>query len=130
MKIINQAKKVFLTSSVVFLLPLLASASGTELKDPLQLGEDALPTLAGRFIQTALGISGVLALIAFIYGGILYMLAGVDPKNVDKGKGLMKYAVIGLVIIFASYAVVNFLLKDVLQVPTTSGADDKSTWFQ
>lgn len=65
-------------------------------------------------INLALGISGVLLLIAFIYGGILYMLAGIDPKNVEKAKNIMKYAVMGLAIIFLSYAIVSFLLTSVL----------------
>jgi len=115
-KIISKIKKVFfLTVWGLWLSPLAALAEPA-LEDPLQL-KGGLPELANRFIQTALGISGVLALLAFIYGGILYLLAGVNPKNVEKGKELMKYAVIGLVIIFASYAIVNFLLSTVLQVP-------------
>jgi len=107
-------------ASGFLLLPTLALAA-TQLGDPLSLGSNPLPTLANRFITAALGISGVLALVAFVYGGILYMLAGVNPKNVEKGKDLMKYAVIGLFVIFSSYAIVNFLLQTVLKVPATAG---------
>lgn len=107
-------------SAALLLLPALASAV-TPLEDPLNLGPNPLPALANRLITAALGIAGVLALIAFIYGGILYLLAGVNPKNVEKGKDLMKYAVIGLFVIFSSYAVVNFLLKSVFVVPQSAG---------
>lgn len=90
----------------------------TEIKDPLGLDKgNQIPALANRLITAALGISGVLALLAFVYGGILYMLAGVNPKNVEKGKEIMKYAVMGLFVIFSSYAVINFFLKTVLGVP-------------
>ncbi|MFA5020743.1 MAG: pilin [Patescibacteria group bacterium] len=117
-QITARIKKIFFLIIWCCCLSPLAVLASPKLTDPLQLGEnDPLPVLANRFIQTALGISGVLALLAFIYGGILYMLAGVNPKNVEKGKELMKYAVIGLFIIFASYAIVNFLLSTVLQVP-------------
>lgn len=101
----------------LFVLPLIVNA-GVKLTDPLGIneGEGAIPKLANRFISTALGLSGVLALVAFIYGGILYMLAGVNPKNVEKGKELMKYAVIGLFVIFSAYAVINYLLTAVLLI--------------
>lgn len=112
-------KKIFsfIIISGILLLPAIAGAA-TALDDPLRLPKDdsAIPLLANRFIQAALGISGVLALIAFVYGGVLYMLSGVNPKNVEKGKDIMKYAVIGLFVIFASYAVINFFLTNVLQV--------------
>ena len=101
---------------MLLILPAVASADGVTLGDPLKLGDNPIPTLVARFISAALGLSGVLALIAFIYGGILYMLAGVNPKNVEKGKEMMKYAIMGLAIIFSSYAIITFFLKTVLQV--------------
>lgn len=100
------------------------SAAGSQtnnqatIEDPLGLKKgNPIPELANRLITVALGISGVLALLAFVYGGILYMLAGVNAKNVEKGKEVMKYAVMGLFVIFSSYAIINFFLKTVLQVP-------------
>lgn len=98
-------------------LPLIVSAEGVKLEDPLGLpGDNPVPELANRFITAALGVSGVLALIAFIYGGVLYLLSGVDKGYVPKGKEIMKYAIFGLVIIFSAYAVITFFLKNVLQV--------------
>lgn len=90
---------------------------GIAIGDPLSLGKEPIPALANRLITVALGISGVMALLAFVYGGILYMLAGVNEKNVAKGKEVMKYAVMGLFVIFSSYAIINFFLKNVLGVP-------------
>lgn len=93
------------------------SSQSTALSDPLNLNKkNPIPDLANRLILVGLSLSGVMALMAFIYGGILYMLAGVNPKNVEKGKEVMKYAVMGLFIIFSSYAIVNFFLKAVLGI--------------
>jgi hypothetical protein len=94
------------------------SGGSVQIKDPLNLpgGTAAIPKLANNLISVALGLSGVLALIAFIYGGIMYLLAGIDAKNVQKGKDAMKWAVIGLFLIFSSYAIVYFLLSDVLGI--------------
>jgi hypothetical protein len=66
--------------------------------------------MANRLITTALGISGVLALLAFIYGGILWMVPfGDQTGNIRKGKQMMVWAILGLVVIFGSNAVINFI---------------------
>jgi type IV secretory pathway VirB2 component (pilin) len=62
-----------------------------------------------NIIDAALGISGVLALIAFVYGGILWMVSRGDQAMVSKGKNVMIWAVWGLVVIFASYAILEFV---------------------
>jgi hypothetical protein len=90
------------------------ASEGVEIVDPLNLGDNPIPNLANRLIQTALGLTGILALLSFIYGGILYMLVGVNPDNVKKGKEVMKWSVVGLFIIFSSYAILNFILGTVL----------------
>lgn len=89
-----------------------------KLQDPLGVTnpDNPIPELANRLIQTALGFSGVLALLAFIYGGILYLTAGLDSNNVKKAKDVMKWAVIGLMIIFLSSPIVFFILETVLRV--------------
>jgi hypothetical protein len=101
---------------VVGIMTATAVLAGVTIEDPLELGNDAVNTLATRLITAALGVSGVLALLAFIYGGIMYLLAGVNPEYVKKGKEAMKWAVIGLLVIFSSYAVINFILTEVFKV--------------
>jgi hypothetical protein len=93
-----------------------ALANVVPITDPLGLGDNAVNELAARLVQAALGLSGVLALLAFIYGGIMYLLAGVNPEFVKKGKETMKWAVIGLLVIFSSYAIINFILTQVFKV--------------
>lgn len=92
-----------------------SSNNGIAIKNPLG-GDATIPQLANRFISVALGLSGILALIAFIYGGVMYLTAGINPKNVDTGKKVMIWAVAGLFLIFSSYAIVNFILKDILGI--------------
>ncbi len=87
------------------------------LVDPLGLNKaQPIADLAKRLIMTTLGLVGVLALLAFIYGGVLYMLVGVKADNVKKGKEVMKWAVAGLFLIFSAYAILNFLFTTVLGV--------------
>jgi len=78
-----------------------------QLKNPL--GDVTYQDVAGKIVQTALGMSGVLALIAFIWGGISWMTSGGDTSKIKKGKDMMIWAVAGIVIIFGSYAILNLV---------------------
>jgi hypothetical protein len=55
-----------------------------------------------------LGIVGSLALLIFIYGGVLFLFSGGNSEQIEKGKKALAGAVIGLIIVFASYLIVYF----------------------
>lgn len=65
--------------------------------------------IVNNVITTTLGISGVLALIAFIYGGITWMTSQGNSAKVEKGKNMMIWAVAGLLIIFAAYSIITLI---------------------
>lgn len=65
--------------------------------------------LVGRIINVLLGILGSLALVMIMYGGVLFMIAGGNADRKKKSIGMMVWAVLGIVIIFSSYAVINFV---------------------
>jgi hypothetical protein len=46
-----------------------------------------------------------------IYGGYLYMTAQGNEDQVEKGKDVIKNAVIGIVIIFLAYTITNFVIS-------------------
>jgi Type IV secretion system pilin len=70
----------------------------------------SVPKLIGNIINAALGVVGSLALIMFIYGGFVWMLAAGNEQAVEKGRNILMWAAIGLVVIFASYSLVNFVI--------------------
>lgn len=88
-----------------------SSGDTVELCNPLGDNEPTIPELIGRVIKAALGIVGSLALVMFIYGGITWMTAAGNSEQVTKGKGIIVWAAIGLVVIFASYALVHFVIQ-------------------
>jgi type IV secretory pathway VirB2 component (pilin) len=65
----------------------------------------------GQIIDIVLGVLGVLLVILIIYAGFLWMTSQGDKDKVTKAKGIIMQAVIGLVIIFAAYALANFVLS-------------------
>jgi PKD repeat protein len=72
-------------------------------------------TTAREFILNvtnfALGFLGLIAVIIIIYGGVLYLTATGREEQAGKGKKSIMYAVIGLLLIMGSYALVNTILQ-------------------
>ncbi len=60
--------------------------------------------------NTILYIVGIIAVVMLIIGGIKYLLSGGDSKKVTDAKNTVLYAIIGLVIAFLAFAIVNFVI--------------------
>jgi hypothetical protein len=74
------------------------------------LGETDPNILIGKVIRAVLGLVGSLALVMFIYGGFTWMTAAGSSEKVTKGKNIIIWATIGLIVIFSAYALVKFVL--------------------
>ena len=64
-----------------------------------------------RVTNTILYIVGIIAVIMLIIGGIRYVVSGGDAKKVTDAKNTILYAIIGLVICFLAFAIVNFVIS-------------------
>lgn len=53
---------------------------------------------------------GVLALVGFIYGGILYASSGGNPEQVKKAKTIFTNVVIGVIAFGGMFALLNFIV--------------------
>lgn len=105
-----------------------ASASGAsqtyKLTNPLGEGQEDLRVIAGKVINTFLGIVGALALLVFVYAGLTYLIAGGNDQMVTKAKSTMKYGVIGVFLIMFSYAVTDsFVTLWTQDLPTSQSTD-------
>lgn len=74
--------------------------------------------IIGRVIQTLLGFVGLIAFILVIYAGFLWMTAGGSEEKVKKAKEILRNAVIGMAIVFSSYAITEFVLRQITQGTT------------
>lgn len=61
-------------------------------------------------VNVALYMIGVIAVIMIIYAGILYITAAGDAGKLAKAKTAIIWAVVGLVVVILSYAIVNFVI--------------------
>ena len=69
------------------------------------LGTTDIPTILGRLINTFLGLVGAIALLSFVYAGVMYMTSAGGEKGITKAKDTMKYSAIGIAIIIFAYAI-------------------------
>jgi hypothetical protein len=88
------------------------SSGGTvKLADVSPVGETDVPTIIGNVIKAVLGIIGAVALFMFVYGGILLLSSGGRQDQIKKGKDVLIWAIIGIAVILASYALVEFIIS-------------------
>lgn len=62
------------------------------------------------------GIIGALALVMFVYGGIIWITASGNPEKVKQGMGIFMSAVIGLIIVFSAYMIVKYFGSNILNI--------------
>ncbi len=74
-------------------------------------GKGDIIGVVGTIIDLVLGYLGLVFLVLTIYGGLIWMTAGGNPENVKKAKSLITNAVIGLLIIFASYGIAHLVFS-------------------
>jgi hypothetical protein len=87
-----------------------ASAAATAGAAGVTSGETNLPKLIGNFIGAALGLLGVILVCIIIYAGFLWMTAQGNDEKVKQAKKMISNAVVGMVLIFAAYAITNFVI--------------------
>lgn len=112
----------------VFAVTTMAGASAITLQEGAQAAQcDGCPANlfgeTGVFRQVTnviLYIVGIVAVIMLIVGGIRYVISGGDSKKVTDAKNTVLYAIIGLVICFFAFAIVNFVISSLPSDETTS----------
>ena len=97
-----------------FALPVHAVDIGSgldDIGDQAELSGAELPEVIGTLIKVFLSILGIIFLILTLYAGFLWMTAAGNPDKVGKAKTLLAQAVIGLILILASYAISQFVVE-------------------
>jgi len=110
-----------LTTSIAFfslmVLPALAAADdpfGLGYGTYLGLGTNDIKQGIMTIVQYLLGFLGIVAIIIMLYGGFTWMTAAGNEEKVGKAKQIISAGIIGLVIIFVSYALVTFVISQLL----------------
>lgn len=109
----------FLTPLWLWLLPLAAGAQfgliETAEKAGLRVTGVEPEVIVGNIIRGLLGFLGLVAFILVIYAGFLWMTAAGKEEQVTKAKDILRGAVIGLIIIFSSFAITTFVVNQITE---------------
>lgn len=90
-------------------VPTVAFAQGTDLVPTQIKGTNNIIFAVNAIIRFILIIAFVLAFIMLIIGGIRWILAGGDEKAVEKARGTITAALIGLVIVLLAFAIIRIV---------------------
>lgn len=74
------------------------------------LGSRDIRETIASIINVALGLLGIVALVIVLYGGFKWMTAGGNDEQVGEARKIIISGVVGLAVIFSSYAIANFVL--------------------
>ncbi len=86
------------------------------LENPLPQTSDTAGTsqvtlLMGIIIKAALGIIGSLALLMLVWGGFQWLISAGNPEKITQGTQTMLWAAIGVVLVLASYIILNTFIE-------------------
>lgn len=116
MKLINKISTISFTVFCYFVVSaswvqavLINPLAGTT--EDIKKGVVVQPELLiARVVRAALSIAGILALIYFVIGGFYFLTSAGNAERVKKGRAILVWASIGLVLAFTSYAIISFLI--------------------
>jgi hypothetical protein len=121
--------------SLVFLRPLAAHAQQTssngfdfglnELGQILALPEGDPRLIAIRLVNVALEFLAIITLILVVYSGFLFLFSGGKQESISRAIGVLRSAIIGLIIILSSWAIVRFVLTSF--IGAISGTSETGT---
>lgn len=62
-------------------------------------------------VQLALGFTSIIALAMVVYGGFMWATAAGSSERVDKGKKIIMWALIGVVVIMAAWGIITLVMS-------------------
>lgn len=89
--------------------------------------ETGVAQVVGNIISASLGLLGVLFLGLTVFAGYMYLTAGGDEEQIKTAIKYLRNAVIGLIIVMASFGITKWVVGAIVQssltqpAPTTPG---------
>ncbi len=83
------------------------------LPGPIENLNNAAGSLGVNIINTTINllfiIAVIIALFYLVSGGVKWIISGGDQKKIEGARNTITYSVIGLVLVFISFIIMNFL---------------------
>lgn len=110
----NKLASRLLAAAASFAVPAITLAQGLTGTTPFAgTARGGLIPAIITIVNIFLVLAGLVAAIFMVIGGVQYIISRGDEGEVEKAKNTILYAVIGLVVIGISAAIVNFVVATV-----------------
>ncbi len=128
-KVITAISCLFLVTFFVFSFALVTQAQGDafgvkKVGSFLPLGGEDIRLIAAKIIRIGLSLLGIIAVCIILYAGFMWMTSGGNEEKISVAKKTLINATIGLAIIMASFAIVQFILKALSDATGSGGGNE------
>lgn len=114
---LNRKLVAGLITAGALVLPFAASALTIDnVGGTLTLGSADLKETVLNIITFVLGLLGLIAVIMILYGGFVWLTAGGNEDKVGSAKKIISAAIVGLIVILLSWAIVTFVVNSTTNV--------------
>ena len=101
-------------------IPALALDTGLSYGTYTGLGTRDLREGVMMIVQYLLGFLGIIAIIVILYGGFVWLTSAGSEEKVGQAKKFIPAGIIGLIIIFISYAIAAFVITQLIEATGAS----------
>lgn len=81
--------------------------------------EETAAQFFGRIVKWIIGLIGIILVLLFIYGGVVYATSAGNEDRIETGKKIMMYAIIGVVIIAIAFIASGYIIDALFPEPGT-----------
>ena len=107
--------KVALFSFFITTISAISLSASTAGAASFSIGDKLVVDIVNDLILLILSYLGKISLFILIFGGILYIVSGSKPESQEKAKKTITYAILGLMLVLISYALLGVLDKIFVQ---------------
>ena len=79
-------------------------------------GDKSLMSNVSMLINVFASVMGFLAVGMIVYGGFMLLTAQGDPAKIKRGKDVVTYSIIGVILVMLAYAIVNFVMNSGIKI--------------
>ncbi|NQV00465.1 MAG: hypothetical protein HQ538_07030 [Parcubacteria group bacterium] len=97
---------VFVVFNVVFAQFGLDRFTG----DSMPITDKSIPEVVTSIISYVIGIIGIILIVLIVYGGVLYATSSGNEEQIERGKKVLTYSIIGIVIVALSFVITNYVI--------------------
>jgi uncharacterized BrkB/YihY/UPF0761 family membrane protein len=117
----TQTKKILSISLLIIIILMFCGFdigfdNGGVLRDKTQLGTEDPATVAYSLINAALVFLGIITVVLIIAAGFMWMFAAGEEEKIKKAQDILKGAILGLVIIMASYGIAQYVFDKLMGI--------------